>query len=244
MYPELDREFQEAKKELEEGDWMPDAQSVFPRDIVIGFAKAAVERQLTQLLEDTRYLELHERTDGIPLATDRGKKATRLLEHLAQMETEIQNAISIAVLEYTLKYKQVVWDLSNATMPAYRANRKKLNVAQERFNSASRALYDYYVELCTAASVVQSRKCKIYFEQSEIPKASGLYFLIHEGAIVYVGRSENLYNRLDNHDVVRKYYLQGGFVCGIILMSAGEAKSIELDVIEIVRPRENSNGKR
>lgn len=244
MYPKLFAEFQEAKKELEEGKWLPEPHLVFPRDTVINVAKQAVERQVAALIEDTRYLDEDERTDAIPVAQVSSKKTARLLEGLEGVEQMLISAITIAILDYQLRYKKFVWQLSEETMPVYRANRKKLRPVQARFNKASLALHDYYVELCTQASLVQGMRCNVYYKQSDIPKKSGLYFLIYEGEVIYIGRSENLYNRLNNHDVVRKYYLQDNFVCGIIEMSADNAKSIELDVIEIVRPVENKNGKR
>lgn len=250
MYPKLAKEFEEAKREVEEGDWLPEAEALFPRDLVIAAAKNAVERQTEQLIQDTRYLEPGERTDSIPVARSirfmsgaQVSKTNRAWDEFEKIEGDFINAITLAILDYQIKYKAAIWRISDLTMPPYRSNRRKLVAAQIRFNKASLALHNYYLNLCTAASVVKGMQCDVYYEQEHIPRKSGLYFLLFGGKVVYIGRSDNLYNRLKNHDVVRKYYGQDDFVCGIIQMSSAEAKAIELDVIEIIRPVENVNGK-
>lgn len=244
MYSQLYEEYTEARRELEKGNWLPEPKLVFPRDTVVYTALESAIRQRDQLIQDTQYLEEHERTDAIPIAQIRGKKVTRLLECLEKLEQELARDITISILDYQVRYKAELQKLSNETMPQYRANRKKYAPVAERVEKAARALHDYYVELCTQTSLLRGEKCKVYFNLDDIPRLSGLYFIIVNGEVVYIGRSESIKKRLKNHDIVRKYSGQGEMVYGIIEMSPHKAKSLELDVIEIVRPAENKNGKR
>ena len=112
---------------------------------------------------------------------------------------------------------------------------------------AHEALETYYIDECTKFMVMEDRSVSIYYHTSTIPEVSGIYFLIHEGEILYIGRSGNIYNRVNNHAAVREYYFKNSkpgynIVCGIH-ETADNLVELEKKLINVAQPKANVKSK-
>jgi len=69
----------------------------------------------------------------------------------------------------------------------------------------------------------------------------GIYFLMHDGEIDYIGRSVNIGNRLNGHHVFDKTYHDAIAVYEVPFRNAWKLKNIELDFIKQYLPPRNIN---
>ena len=109
-------------------------------------------------------------------------------------------------------------------------------------------LIDYFIREAGKFEASKELTLKYIANTNDAPEKSGVYFLFHEGEIIYIGHSSNLLKRLGNHDVVRKYYCkdeQNGYNvdCVYAIIPTREAKSVERYLISVANPVKNRQGK-
>jgi hypothetical protein len=86
---------------------------------------------------------------------------------------------------------------------------------------------------------------KIFYSKNglkELYGLCGIYFLVHQKEIEYIGRSVNIGNRLMSHHVFDRKHHDEILVCEIPFEYRWKLKNIELDFIHDIMPVKNING--
>lgn len=89
------------------------------------------------------------------------------------------------------------------------------------------------------------KNTKVFYSQyglKQLYRLSGIYFLIHDGKIDYIGRSVNIGNRLMSHHVFDRNYHEIIGVYEIPFQDWYGMKTLELKLIHELKPPSNING--
>lgn len=168
----------------------------------------------------------------------------RLAHALDLFKTDLENfyGANLASVKAILLQIQAL----TATFTAERLDKYEWH--KEWVNKQRKYLEDYHINECSKFEDSKNLRLSYVTRSMDLPEASGLYFLLSDGCIIYIGHSGNLYKRINNNELVRKYYIKNSEVgynihCVYAELPISTAKIIERKLISVAHPIENIQGK-
>jgi len=83
---------------------------------------------------------------------------------------------------------------------------------------------------------------KIPEQLKELSQVSGIYFLMHDGELDYIGRSTNIANRLNGHHIFDRHWHDEVLVHEIPYKEKHRHHIVENDLIKLYKPPKNIAG--
>jgi hypothetical protein len=226
-------------------------KSVSPREITLSIAGDVLYDYQEQLNKDIAYLEDDERTDKIQIGNQAMKKNQRRLDRIDKrlqraknkFKSELERCIELHTVHLTALYLE----------KAQITGKQTAELSDERYtlqmdiHNAERALIDFNISQCKKFSVMKDAPIQYCGNTSKVPALPGVYFLLKDGEIIYIGHSRNLHQRLNDNDIVREYYRhseEGGYNGDIVISPypVDYAKRLERKLISLAKPRYNIKG--
>lgn len=256
MYDELLEQLQEAQSELEQFDAKyPELtiKYIFPQSLLLSRLTEYVRDYSENYHVETAYLDYEELADihGISVGSFCNKHSQfsvdKSYEQLEKAQERFEEELELLCSRYSVELLYLALKISGSTA----ANTARLIDARhclgKNIEKIEKRLDKYYVKRCKRFTASKELDISIYYHTGDVPKAAGIYFLLLEGSIIYIGRSKNIYTRINNHDVVRKYYSKnsgGGYniVCGVY-ESDENLSDLENKLIKVARPERNIQSK-
>ena len=231
----------------------PDLSFEFPHPEVIAssilneFAKKVND----ELFDATAYLEPEEQ-DTIPIGSVvRYKKDTRR----NRLRKRLLKAQELFAKDLENLYKRNVGTIAGLLVQlqdmstSFTAERMDKHDQLKEWVKKQQYYYEYYhIKNAKKFSAGKDLDWEYVGNSNSLPETSGIYFLFHDGNVVYAGHSGNLNKRMQTHNVVRKYYLKNddsgyNIDCVYAELPVAEAQSIERNLIAVAKPSDNRMGK-
>lgn len=223
---------------------------IHPEMIVNEVFSSYLTATSTELLQSIAYLEPWEQDTiavGSRVESTKKKRLQKLEDNfyseVERIRKELDDFYHISVSSLTALALQ----MSHLTAKFTAERIDKHEWHKEWVKKQRQYIADYCIRECAKYNAAQGLDLLYAEYTKDIPEESGVYFLLSRGEIIYVGYSRNLFNRLNNHDVVRERYYKGenGYKvqCVYSLVPADEAKYIERKLILVSHPEANKQGK-
>lgn len=249
MYSQLKKELVDKTLELaafNEQYPVLNIERVFPEDIVTQVFNKFYMEYNNGRLDELAYLNSSER-DGIDLGnqpTEKGAfQVQQINKHIENEIQHLQTDLLNTIHEYTLLLKSLYlkWSKYSATHTAELMDTQYTLTLD--VHKALKALADYYINICSKPSMAKNLPFSFHTTKNTLPATSGLYFICFEGAVVYVGHSININQRVRNHKLGPTYYCDNELECVTSEIDIEKAKELESQIIYILRPKENTYSK-
>ncbi|MHC4181800.1 MAG: GIY-YIG nuclease family protein [Planctomycetota bacterium] len=253
-YQELLDNLQTAEEALKEFDSKYpniNIELVFPREISLGVAARVFRAYQEHLNDAIAYLDDDERDDGIQVGN------YSLYENRRRLK-RIDKQIERAKNKFTAELEQCI-DLHTTLLVSMYLEKSQISAKktaqlsdnrytlQREIYDAGRAIADYNIAECTKFSVMEDVPVQYCSNTKFAPSLPGVYFLLQQGEIIYIGHSRNMQERLNNNDIVREYYRhsdKGGYNvdCVVCPCPFKKAKELERALISLAKPEYNIQG--
>lgn len=224
---------------------------VDPIDSSISSIQTALKQLEQTKIDESAYLEPEE-SDALVIGSvvkwDQKKKLERAHKRLQKAKDRFKDDLETVVALNQTNITAILLEIQSLTAE-FTAGRIDKRYWHEQWVDKQREYYQaYHIKQCQKLFAAKDLDLEYINAVSDIPIDSGLYFLFHEGEIIYIGHSANLHKRLKNHTVVREYYRQrenGTYIidCVYALLPIEEAQSTERALIEVAKPKTNKRGK-
>jgi len=256
MYYDLAKNIQQAKEELDSFDEKYpnlEIEHIFPNTIIINklaeFSRGCSE----EYHDEVAYLDYEELADvyGIDVGTfyraHEQFAIDRAYEQIDKAQDRFLKDLKLLCDGYKAELLYLALKISGATATNTARLIDARHCLTRKIEQSEQHLEKYYADICTRFQCMKNRIVNIYYHTDDVPETGGVYFLLNGDDIIYIGRSANIYKRINNHDVVRKYYSKNdergyNIVCGVY-QSDSDLSELENTLIRVAQPTYNVQSK-
>jgi hypothetical protein len=256
MYEDLLENLQQAQAELEQFDEKyPELaiSHIFPGTLIVAKLSEFARQCSEEHHNEVAYLDYDELADehGIDVGTSVKKHdqfgVDRAYEQIDRAQDRFLDDLKLLCDRYKAELLYLSLKISGATATNTARLIDARHTLAKKVDKCSNSLNKYYVKKCTRFRAMSGLNVDIYYHTDDVPVAKGIYFLMGEGDIIYIGRSANIHKRISNHDVVRKYYSKNSergynIVCGVY-QSDDDLSDLEGALIRVAKPEYNVQSK-
>lgn len=173
------------------------------------------------------------------------EKAEELVERAVQaFDIDLRNLYEThlaSILVSLLRLRDITTPFTVGRIDKHTWHKEWVQKQQEHYEN-------YHIRESSKYSAAKDLELRYVGNSIDVPEISGVYFLYHEGIIIYIGHSRNLNERLNNHETVRKYYCKENGTgykidCVYAELPVPEAQSVERKLIAVAKPTQNRQGK-
>ena len=202
-----------------------------------------------RVIEISDYLDEDEK-EGIEIGTyvshTLAKRRERLFDRIEREKRLFEEDLSQLVSGHEIHLRGMYLELSRMSGKFTADRIQELHRREHWVDTQYDYLMKYYFKTCRQCSYLREIELGFAGERDSLPEASGVYMLFHEGEISYIGHSANINKRIKNHKLVQKSYRNSGpfeLECVYALMSISKAKTLEKNLIQIIKPEFNTQSK-
>jgi predicted GIY-YIG superfamily endonuclease len=210
-----------------------------------GFVTVFGER----VLEINAYLDDDEK-EGIEIGTvvhyQKKKKREKLLNRIDKEKRAFMSELEDLVSLHEIHLRGLYLELSRMSAKFTAERIQELHRREQWVETQKQYLVKYYYRECQQYRHTKAHKLHFATESDSLPEETGVYILFHQGEIVYIGHSSNLFKRVKNHKLVQNSYRNSGpfeLECVYSLMSIYKARTLEKNLIQTVKPEYNIKSK-
>lgn len=223
---------------------MLESAVVVPEQMVVSIMREKFMGFVEQTNALALLLEDEDHPDAIRIgnkySANHARRINLLTKKIEKTKARLEWDMDRIYADYVAHLKILYLEISNYTNEY---TIKRLEEGVKRIEDLDRAysqIAEWHILTCKQYSCLQDKKLTFYRRVALLPRTPGIYVLFYKGLIIYIGRTNNLQERLGKHSVVQGYYGHP-FIYDIecVVIEGENDAELEKEMIFTMRPIEN-----